>query len=103
MRATSVSPSRHAPGIPILSPVRFMHVGHPYIPCRLQGNTTQLNSSSDIVWLQDQKMILDTSTQTVLRECDFGVNTSVEDYLGELNFGLEEVVYEWASSMVRIG
>ena len=48
-------------------------------------------------------MILDTSTQTVLREREFGVNTSVEDYLSELNFGLEEVVYEWASTMVRIG
>ena len=27
-----MSPSRRAPAIPILSPVLFIHVGHPYIP-----------------------------------------------------------------------
>ena len=28
----TVSPSHHVQAIPILSPLLFMHVGHPYIP-----------------------------------------------------------------------
>lgn len=29
-----------------------------------------------------------------------GLNQTVEEYVGELNFGLVEVVYEWARGMV---
>lgn len=34
-------------------------------------------------------------------ERQFGMDTSVEDSLRELKFGLVEVVYEWARGMVR--
>ena len=47
-------------------------------------------------------MILDTATQIALREREFGIDTSVEDYLNDLKFGLVEVVYEWANGMVRV-
>ena len=36
----TVSPSHHDQAIPILSPLLFMHVGHPYIPGR--GCTKEL-------------------------------------------------------------
>ena len=29
-----------------------------------------------------------------------GLNQTVEEFVGELNFGLVEVVYEWARGMV---
>ena len=47
-------------------------------------------------------MIQDAATQIALREREHGIDTSVEDYLSELNFGLVEVVYEWANGMVRV-
>ena len=31
-RYVNTSPSHHDPAIPVLSPVLFIHVGHPYIP-----------------------------------------------------------------------
>ena len=33
-------------------------------------------------------------------EVECGVDTSVEDYLSEFNWGLIEVVYQWALGMV---
>ncbi len=35
-------------------------------------------------------------------ERHFGLDTSVEDYVRELKFGLVEVVYEWAEGTVRV-
>lgn len=32
-----------------------------------------------------------------------GLNQTVEEFVGELNFGLVEVVYEWARGMVSAG
>lgn len=45
-------------------------------------------------------MIEDVATQIALTEREQGIDTSVEDYLKELKFGLVEVVYEWARGMV---
>lgn len=47
-------------------------------------------------------MIIDTATRIALCEREHGIDTSVEDYLNELKFGLVEVVYEWAKGMVRL-
>ena len=46
-------------------------------------------------------MILDTATRIALTEREHSLDTSVEDYLNELKFGLVEVVHEWANGMVR--
>ena len=46
-------------------------------------------------------MVLDVATQIALSERNHGIDTSVEDYLKELKFGLVEVVYEWARGMVN--
>ena len=40
------------------------------------------------------------ATQIALTEREHGIDTSVEEYLKELKFGLVEVVYEWARGMV---
>lgn len=32
-----------------------------------------------------------------------GLSQTVEEFVGELNFGLVEVVYEWARGMVSAG
>ena len=45
-------------------------------------------------------MVEDVATQIALTEREHGINTSVEEYLKELKFGLVEVVYEWARGMV---
>ena len=45
-------------------------------------------------------MILDTATSIALCEREHGIDTSIEESLKELNFGLVEVVYEWANGMV---
>ena len=55
-----------------------------------------------IVHLQGKKTIMDIAAQIGQMERQFGIDTSVEDYMKELNFGLVEVVYEWANEMVRI-
>ena len=55
-----------------------------------------------IVHLQGKKTIMDIAAQIGQMERQFGIDTSVEDYVKELNFGLVEVVYEWANEMVRI-
>ena len=38
--------------------------------------------------------------QIVQTERAHGIDTSIDDVLKELNFGLVEVVYEWARGMV---
>ena len=45
-------------------------------------------------------MIQDTATRIALCEREHGIDTSIEECLKELKFGLVEVVYEWASGMV---
>ena len=47
-------------------------------------------------------MIEETVTRIALCELEQGIDTSVEDCLKELKFGLVEVVYEWASGMVSM-
>jgi len=54
------------------------------------------------LYLQGKKTIMDIAAQIAQMERQFGIDTSVEDYVKELNFGLVEVVYEWANEMVRI-
>ena len=40
----TASPSHHDQAIPILSPLLFMHVGHPYIPLfKIQGDLLVIN------------------------------------------------------------
>ena len=52
--------------------------------------------------IKGQKMIRDVATQIALTERQYGIDTSVEEYLKELKFGLVEVVYEWARGMVGV-
>lgn len=40
------------------------------------------------------------ASKLAMLEMECGVDTSVEDYLSEFNWGLVEVVYEWALGMV---
>ena len=47
-------------------------------------------------------MIQDAATSIALCEREHGIDTSVEECLNELKFGLVEVVYEWANGMVRV-
>ena len=54
-----------------------------------------------VLW-QGQKMIQDAATRIAQCEREHGIDTSVEDSLNELKFGLVEVVYEWANGMVRV-
>ncbi len=51
---------------------------------------------------QGKERILEVATEIAQTERRFGMDTSVEDYLKELKFGLVEVVYEWARGTVRI-
>ena len=44
---------------------------------------------------------MEVATGIAETERKFNMDTSVEDYLKELKFGLVEVVYEWARGMVR--
>jgi len=48
------------------------------------------------LYLQGKKTIMDIAAQIAQMERQFGIDTSVEDYVKELNFGLVEVVYDWA-------
>lgn len=50
---------------------------------------------------QGQKLIEDTATRIAQTERDHGIDTTVEEALKELNFGLVQVVYEWARGMVN--
>ena len=47
-------------------------------------------------------MIQGVATQIALTEQQNGIDTSVEEYLKELKFGLVEVVHEWARGMVGV-
>ena len=49
---------------------------------------------------QGKKNIQAMATKIAETERQFGMDTSVEDCLRELKFGLVEVVYEWARGMV---
>ena len=49
---------------------------------------------------QGKQSIIDVATQIATLEMQCGINTSVEDFIDELHFGLVEVVYEWACGKV---
>jgi len=55
-----------------------------------------------ILHLQGKKTIMDIAAQIAQMERQFGIDISLEDYVKELNFGLVEVVYEWANEIIRI-
>ena len=44
--------------------------------------------------------MIDVATQVALKERELGLDSSVEESIKELKFGLVEVVYEWANGLV---
>lgn len=52
------------------------------------------------ILVQGKESIIGIATQIATLEGQCGLNTSIEDSLNELHFGLVEVVYEWACGKV---
>lgn len=51
------------------------------------------------LWYKGKKAMVSKAIEIAETEQRFGLDASVEDAIKELNFGLVEVVYEWANGM----